>query len=253
MGTSASGVRHLPVQLHDDSTTSHHSDGHHGSHYVGSQSDIARLEKVAEILGEQDDSKTSSDGHNGSHQVGRQSNTARLEKAAETLEDEDSFMKMRQSEMWAKIEEVEKMLESYKGKHKEKIEQAREEKMRWSEDWEKCQRDGKKLSAMSTKVRQLKQIANGGSHIDDMHLESKSGIRVNEKNFKAMSKSRQWAKIEEVEAIVDSFRTKHARHLEKVRAEKKHWLEEAENLQQHFEKLNDMRSKLRTVKQLSYK
>merc|ERR1712151_749326 len=130
----------------------------------GSQSDIARLEKVAEIHGEQDDSKTSSDGHNGSHQVGRQSNTARLEKAAETLEDEDSIMNM---------------LESYKGKHKEKIEQTREEKTRWSEDWKRCQRDGKKLSAMRTKVRQLKQIANGGSHIDDVHLESKSGIRVN--------------------------------------------------------------------------
>merc|ERR1711920_343302 len=233
--------------------TSHHSDGHHGSHHVSSQSDIARLEKVAEIHGEQNEFKTSSDGNNGSHQVGRQSNNARLEKAAETLEDEDNFMKMRKSEMWAKIEDVENMLESYKGKHKEKIEQTREEKTRWSEDWKRCQRDGKKLSAMRTKVRQLKQIANGGSHIEDVHLESKSGIRVNVSDFKAMSKSKQWAKIEEVEAIVESFRTKHEKHLEKVRAEKKRWLEDAENLQQHFEKLNDMRSKLRTVKQLSYK
>merc|ERR1712232_13758 len=109
-----------------------------------------------------------------------------------------------------------------------------------------------KLSAMRTKVRQLKQIANGGSHSDDVHLESKSGIRVNEEHFKAMGKSKQWAKIEEVEAMVESFRAKHQKHLEHVGEEKKHWLEEAEKLQQHFEKLNDMRSKIRQLKQLSY-
>jgi len=79
-----------------------------------------------------------------------------------------------------------------------------------------------------------------------------SGIRVNEENFKAMNKASQWEKIEEVEAMVESFKTKHEKHLEKVREEKKHWLEEAEKLQQHFERLNDMRSKLRKVKQLSY-
>merc|ERR1712151_502167 len=173
--------------------------------------------------------------------------------AAQIFEDEESFIKLRKSEMWARIEEVENMVESYKGKHKKKIEQAREEKTRWSEDWKKCQRDGKKLSAMRTKVPQLKQIANGEGHIDDVHLETKSGIRVNVNDFKNMSKSRQWAKIEEVETIVESFRTKHEKHLEKVGVEKKRWLEDAENLQQHFEKLNDMRSKLRTVKQLSYK
>merc|ERR1712151_611105 len=133
-----------------------------------------------------------------------------------------------------------------------KIEQAREEKTRWSKDWEKCQRDGKKLKAMRTKVRQLKLIVIGGFDSDEVHLESKSGIRVNEEDFKAMSKSGQWAKIEEVEAMVESFRAKREKHLEKVREEKKHWLEEAEKLQQHFEKLNDMRFKLRKVKQLSY-
>merc|ERR1712187_270549 len=106
---------------------------------------------------------------------------------------------------------------------------------------------------MHAKVNQLKRIANGGSHSDGVHLENKSGIRVHGEKFKAMKTSRQWAKIEEVVAQVESLETKHARHLEQGREEKKRWQEEAEQLQQDWEKLNDMRSKIQLLKQLSHR
>merc|ERR1711953_1140713 len=144
-------------------------------------------------------------------------------------------------------------MESYRDKHKKKIEQVREEKTRWSEDWETCQQDGKKLSAMRTKVRQLMQIANGGSHSDDVHLESKSGIRVNEEHFKAMSKAKQWAKIEEAQAQVDAFKIEHYKKLERSTEAKKRWLEESEKLKHHLKELSDMRSDLRHLKQFAHR
>merc|ERR1712151_858349 len=134
-----------------------------------------------------------------------------------------------------------------------KIEQAREEKTRWSKDWEKCQRDGKKLRAMRTKVRQLKLIVIGGFDSDEVHLEIKSGIRVNEEDFKAMSKSSQWAKIEEAQAQVDAFKIEHSKNLESSTEAKKRWLEESEKLKQHLKELNNMRSNLRHLKQLAHR
>merc|ERR1712157_186456 len=167
--------------------------------------------------------------------------------------DINSFKEMKKSDMWAKIEEVEKLVDSYRDRHQRGVDEVREEKKRWLEDWEERQRDEKKLFAMNTKVRQLKQIANGGHHSDDVHLESKSGIRINEEHFKAMGKSNQWAKIEEAQAQVDAFKLEHYKNLESSTEAKKRWLEESEKLKQHLKELNDIRSNLRQLKQLAHR
>merc|ERR1712151_76703 len=167
--------------------------------------------------------------------------------------DMNSFKEMKKSDMWAKIEEVEKLVDSYRDRHQRGVDKVREEKKRWLEDWEERQRDEKKLFAMNTKVRQLKQIANGGHHSDDVHLESKSGIRINEEHFKAMSKSNQWAKIEEAQAQVDAFKIEHYKNLESSTKGKKRWLEESEKLKHHLKELSDMRSDLRHLKQFAHR
>merc|ERR1712137_577068 len=155
--------------------------------------------------------------------------------------------------MWAKIEEVEELVDSYRDRHQRGVDKVREEENRWLEDWEERQRDEKKLFAMNTKVRQLKQIANGGHRSDDVHLESKSGIRINEELFKAMSKSNQWAKIEEAQAQVDAFKIKHDKSFESTKEAKKRWLQESEKLEEHWKELSDMRSNLRHLKQFAHR
>merc|ERR1712003_220060 len=122
---------------------------------------------------------------------------------------------MKKSDMWATIEEVEKLTDSYRDRHQRGVDKVREDKKHWLEDLEERQRDEKKLFAMTTKVRQLKQIANGGHHSDDVHL---------------MSKSNQWAKIEEAQAQVDAFKIEHYKKLERSTEVKKRWLEESEKL-----------------------
>merc|ERR1711953_267903 len=167
--------------------------------------------------------------------------------------DINDFKEMKKSDMWAEIEEVEELVDSYRDRHQRGVDKVREEKKRWLEDWKERQRDEKKLFAMKTNVRQLKQIAHGGRHSDDLHLESKSGIRVNEEHFKAMSKSSQWAKIEEAQAQVDAFKIEHYKNLESSTEAKKRWLEESEKLKQHLKELSDMRSNLRHLKQFAHR